>query len=126
MTPENYVTSNIPRSGRSFITKLRSSTLPIRIETGRFERLKESERICKLCKDNKIENEFHFIFECQLYNNLRGDSLNHVYTFVTDFNNLDLNDKWSTLMTDKRIISKFGFYIKECFQLRNSLLIQKN
>ena len=55
--------------------KLRLSALPIRIETGRFERprMAPNERLCPSCGvQNVIENETHFMFECPSYNNLRN------------------------------------------------------
>ena len=51
--------------------QLRSGTLPLAIEVGRFRGLPEEERLCLLCDLGVIEDEFHFIFHCPLYNDLR-------------------------------------------------------
>ncbi len=53
-----------------FLVKFCSGTAPIRIETGRFEKLPLDQRLCPFC-DNTIENELHVILKCHVYNELR-------------------------------------------------------
>ena len=57
---------------RQAAAKLRSSNHRLRIETDRYHlpKIPENLRICQLCSSNKVENEIHFLFECNLYNNL--------------------------------------------------------
>ena len=64
---ETYVTLNLPRSHRSILAQLRSGTLPIEIETGRFGGVKLEDRKCKICKEDEIESEIHFILTCKHY-----------------------------------------------------------
>ena len=45
--------------------------LPLRLETGRLVGEDECDRLCKMCSDNCVENEFHFLNNCNFYNNLR-------------------------------------------------------
>ena len=45
---------------RSLLTQLRSGTLPLEIETGRYYGITREQRICKHCHLNVIENEQHF------------------------------------------------------------------
>ncbi len=42
--------------------------LPLEIETARWQNKPVEERICKVCDSGEVENEFHFIFSCILYN----------------------------------------------------------
>ena len=60
------------RSHRSLLAQLRSGILPLRLETGRFQnirdentghfqKLKVEERVCTLCNLNCIEDEIHFV-----------------------------------------------------------------
>ncbi len=39
--------------------------LPLRVETGRFKGVKREMRYCKLCNDNKLEDEIHMLFHCE-------------------------------------------------------------
>ena len=60
---------------RKYLALTRLSNLAIRIETGRFERpkLDANLRFCPACNVNaSIEDEFHFIFQCVAYNDLRA------------------------------------------------------
>ena len=68
---ENYVAMNLSRSLRSYIAQIRCGVLPLHIETGRYCNLKVEERLCKVCDSQSVENEFHFIFDCKAYSQLR-------------------------------------------------------
>ena len=68
---ENYVKFNLTGAQRSFMAQLRFGILPIQVETGRFRNVKLEERICTLCQLNEVEEEYHFLFQCPTYVNLR-------------------------------------------------------
>ena len=69
-TPK-YITLNLSRQQRSLLAQLRSGSLPLHIETGRYTGLKADERICKFCTNNVSETEYHFLFHCNLYHDIR-------------------------------------------------------
>ena len=69
--PELYMTNKLPKYHCCLITKLALGVLPIRIETGRYEKLPLKNRICPSCKGNTIETEEHFLFRCLLYESQR-------------------------------------------------------
>ena len=53
---------------RLSLAKLRSGNRDLRIETGRHcvPKIQEHQRLCQYCSSNEIENEFHFLFTCNL------------------------------------------------------------
>ena len=68
---ESYLFHFLSRQHRLFIAQLRLGILPLRIETGRFENIKDSltgrfrklkveERKCQICNLDDIEDEKHF------------------------------------------------------------------
>ena len=57
---------------RQIITKLRCSDHQLDIERGRYRGILRTERICKLCTNNAIENEEHFLVRCPFYDRLKG------------------------------------------------------
>jgi hypothetical protein len=59
----------MPRKYRNALYKFRCGVAPIRIETGRYERLNVTDRISNICDnhDNEIEDEKHVIMKCTLY-----------------------------------------------------------
>jgi hypothetical protein len=62
---------NIPKY-RYALTRLRVASHRLQIEVGRWHRpvsVPINERKCLYCQ--KLEDEFHFLFECNLYNNIR-------------------------------------------------------
>ena len=64
---EHYVTCNLSRGHRRTLAKFRSCSLPLAIETGRYNRPKTPvfERLCKFCDTNAIEDETHFLVDCE-------------------------------------------------------------
>ena len=69
--PESYATCFLSRSQRSLCAQLRCGILPLAIEVGRFTAVLEEKRLCSLCDLQDIENEYHFMFYCPLYDDLR-------------------------------------------------------
>src|SRR5690606_26494961 len=62
------------RLARSSLARLREGTSFLRIETGRHETEKPEERLCLWC-NNAIEDEKHFLLECDLYRTIRQKTL---------------------------------------------------
>ncbi len=48
------------------------------------------ERICKVCESGEVENEFHFIFSCTLYNNIRSTFLQNIGNIIPNI--MELNE----------------------------------
>ena len=100
---ENYVSAYMLRSHRSLLAQLRSGILPLILETGRlqnirdentghFRKLKVEERVCTLCNLNCIEDEIHFVLVCPKYTQIRSpllDLLLQKYDHFVDLANLD-------------------------------------
>lgn len=56
---------------KNALCKFRISAHSLRIETGRWLHNNRTERICSVCTLNEIEDEFHFMLICPLYNDMR-------------------------------------------------------
>ncbi len=46
---------------RKCFSILRYVTAPLRIETGRYERLPVEQRVCEVCDSDNVEDEMHFL-----------------------------------------------------------------
>ena len=66
MSVASHLNCNMPKYPRSLISQLRLGVLPLRIET-------EANRLCQVCAENKIENEYHSLFECSEYTEYRPE-----------------------------------------------------
>ena len=47
----------------------------LEVERGRYFGIQRFLRLCKLCGENEVEDEMHFIFKCPVYDDLR-------YTYI--------------------------------------------
>ena len=56
---------------RRALSKLRIRSHNLLVETGKWYNIEMNQRICKQCDQYKIEDEFHLIFECPKYSELR-------------------------------------------------------
>ena len=74
---------NIDCVGWSYLAQLHLSILPLSTKTGRFRGIPKNERCCFICNDNSVEDETHFLFQCQGYNNIRSDWFKSINMDVT-------------------------------------------
>lgn len=89
---EPYLNCVMSKAHRSAYAKFRCGVAPIRLETGRYERLEERERTCFHCK-TVIENEEHVLLDCPLYNDLRLQLFEKYSEKTEHFNSLSKTDK---------------------------------
>ncbi len=76
--------------------QIRIRILPLHIETGRFKNVKVEERVCQVCNNGDVENEFHFVSICNAYKTL-GNVMYDKINGVTFYNMTDI-DKFVYLM----------------------------
>ena len=78
-----YLTTR-DREAREVMTRLRGGTNELRIETGRYaitnrdRPLELNERRCLICLNGEIEDETHFVMNCNVYDDLRAKMLDAV------------------------------------------------
>ena len=68
---EEFLAWALPQEQRVLYARLRSGTHQLRIETGRWRKEPEEERVCKVCITGSVESEAHFLLDCYVYNRLR-------------------------------------------------------
>lgn len=88
---EHYVQCVMPTPHRSAFAKFRCGVAPIRLETGRYERLSEQERTC-FCCEGTVESEEHVLLECPTYDHLRKELYRKItveYPNFSDKNNIE-------------------------------------
>ena len=132
---EPYVKQFMPRQRRSLIAQLRSGILPLRIETGRysntmdtntgrFRKLKVEERTCLLCKSNDIEDEFHFVCKCSVYDELRRKLYNDISAKDNTFSELTDDEKFIIIVSHE--LKPFGEYISAAWKVRTDMQYNSN
>ena len=121
---EGYIINIDDRFLRKYLSMLRLSCHPLKIETGRYRKIPQELRLCDFCNLNEIENEYHMIMRCKLYDNLRDN----FFSAYDNFNNerwnkaTSLKEKFSILMQPNNTNSAIHTcqFIKSCFTLRRN------
>ena len=109
---EVYVkTHRMSMKRRSSLAKFRCGVAPLRIETGRYERIAYDERNCFNCL-SIVQNEEHVLLECPLYNDIRNESLSKVDLPL--FESLSTSDKVCHLLSNSKIDS---YSAKACYDI---------
>ena len=117
---KNYLDFVTVRKFRYALTRLRVSSHRLEIEAGRWHKPNKTPvetRKCLFC--NSLEDEFHFILECPLYQDLRQEHINRYFGVRPNI------PKFIELLQseNKKIIRNLSVYIFESFKLRNEMYV---
>ena len=95
---EQYVSVN-RKKYRSASAKFRCGVAPIKIETCRYglHRVPVEQRLCKT--SHVVEDEFHVVMECTLYDDIRKDCLNHISGLIPFF----IEEQFIKVMSNPKI-----------------------
>ena len=97
---EDYL-SCVPLEKRRWLTKFRGSNSDLRIETGRWQNIPRQARVCNMCNNGNVEDEFHALVQCQAYNKEREDLYNeisHKTRGTLDLRRMVHNKDWMLLV----------------------------
>ena len=104
------------------IAKFRCGILQLHIESGRFNNTKVENRLCNICQEGQIEDEFHFLCICNAYEDERTNLYRLVNKKFQDFSSMDDETKFVFLMTKCNFnVIKF---IKQAWEKRKSSLFK--
>ena len=98
---------------RMLLCKFRLGKSKLPIERGRYNNIPREQRYCELCNSNIIGDEFHFILECTVLNELRFKFLpKHCHNYPNII-------KFPSLLNSKSIIilKKLCKYVEEGLEL---------
>jgi hypothetical protein len=90
---EPYLLTELNKSGRFVMTNLRTGTNNLKIETGRWIKQKEEDRKCMTCMSGEVEDERHFMIDCEMYSDLRDKMYQDIKFFTKGKWNMDQLDK---------------------------------
>ncbi len=113
-----HLNCNLPKFQRSLISQLRLGILPINIETGRYTGIPEGDSICEMCSQNRVENEDHFLFECDLYAPMRNDL---EASIGASFDNMNVTEQFQSVFKHSYALGKF---IEKSYSKRRGKLLR--
>ena len=116
---ESYLDIVRDKPLRQLLTKLRLSSHTLRIETARYgrNRIDRAERLCLYCDQRQLDDEFHFICQCPVMQDIRNKYIKTYFTRRPSVYKLCELFK----STNKTILTNLCKFIKEAFQRRQSL-----
>ena len=104
---------------RTAVTRLRVSSHRLEIETGKWHKPNKIPRVDRKCSEcNLLEDEYHLLFECVLYNDLRKQYFKPYFSRRSSmFKTINLMKSDNT-----KDIKNLATYVFKAFELRTSLL----
>lgn len=112
-----YLQKCIPVVYRKFITKIRLSSHNLCIETGRYHGVDRKDRYCYMCSMNVLEDEFHFILQCNCYALLRKKYIKKYYWFrPSAFKLVQL-----LCVENVKELCNLGKFLLNAFKIRNNV-----
>jgi len=127
---ESYLKSTKMFYIRRLITKFRVSNHRLEIELGRYTKPSTpvEERLCKICNENKTEDEFHCIIECTALDWARNLMLKSVDTMNINPNDLFIhimkcNSKCITEALYKFLDNRFNIPIGHMYLTRGIIYL---
>ena len=87
---EKYLSLQIENKYKVALTRFRTSSHDLFLETRRYDRTDRNLRICKSCNMSKIEDEFHFLLVCPMYRELRRKYLKAYFCHWPTFYKFDI------------------------------------
>ena len=124
VTIPSYISKPMSFIVRKYLALTRLSNLSIRIETGRYERpkLNLNQRFCPSCNDRAaLEDEFHLIFQCVSYNEMRAIWLNKL-KLPENFHLLENSEKLKIVLNKPENVKVTGQFILDAFNYRSKIV----
>ena len=121
---EHYLNLPLNRNHRSAYVKFRCGIAPLRIETGRYENVPHNERFCFNCP-GFMEDEFHVLFKCPLYQQIRQHLFSTCYTKLPLLSTFSEYDQFLSLLSNTDIIYYVAKACHDILQLRREVLYKK-
>ena len=114
--PKSYLVKPLSFAQKKLVAKTRLGILPLRLETGRYERppLAASERLCSQCDLGEVESEEHFILICPKHSYRRTILFSNIEN-LADFNEKNNMDKLKFLLNDASIVKASSQFIMDSF-----------
>jgi hypothetical protein len=121
---ENYLKCTFNRGKKAVVSQFRCGVLPLKVETGRYLNIPLHFRICELCNDNEVEDEFHFLTRCALYSLKRTILYSKAVGLYVNFLSYENDVKMLILMNDEYLTKNVVDYLYKTFMKRKTYIFQ--
>ena len=117
---ETYLLTNMPRRLIVNLARFRISNHCLQIEIGRHENMNLEDRLCKLCATiniSVIEDEYHVLFDCCAYNDIRNFYIKKYANMYNQYNFISLMKT-----KDEKCLQDLANFILSMFKIRKEML----
>ena len=123
--PEKYLFIDLPFVFKQALVRFRSSTHDLMIEKGRHIGIDPNYRVCNFCLSydlHIVETEFHFLIECEAYNDLRRNIIGNLIS-----NHKTMQDFIILISSDEpHIIYKLSKFLYLAYEKRKNFVNIRN
>ena len=113
----NYINYDIPLKFRISLSKLKCSVHNLNVEVGRHNGIAYEQQLCILHDKMEIEDEFHFVMSCPVYQQLRN-----VFLPNTVIESTTINSLYSLFNSSEQEVLRLAKYIYNAFIIRENKL----
>ena len=119
---ENYINMKLDKQMIFNFARLRISNHFLEIETGRYKKKMLEQRLCKICNDDFIEDEMHFLMKCKAYRSERSEVFEKLNGLIVPFRSYTIKEKFIFLMgtNDTEVLNILIPYIDKYIKTRQS------
>lgn len=104
-----------PSKATRSLSRFRTGSHCLRVETGRWSNTPREDRLCECCNLALVEDEHHFLFDCPFYCIIRG----HFHCLFCSLDQKTLKSFWLANKDNMLVTAK---YIHACLEARQHLL----
>ena len=66
-------------------SKLRPGSNKLEIELGTYNNVPSTQRVCKMCRLNEVDDENHFVCRCTYFEDIRQSNIQNTFTNCTRY-----------------------------------------
>ena len=107
---------------RRILTKIRLSNHTLMIEKGRQKGLGKEERICPFCAEDNLDGEYHFIFECPIFNRPWRELFSKIPSAHPNFHCLPPRDKIKIVLDREDTAEDCPIFLEKTFSVSEFLI----
>ncbi len=118
---KGIVYSHLSRRQRSLVVKFKSGILPLGLETGRFNDTPLENRLCCICEDSLLDDEYHFLLYCEGLKDIRSKHFAK-HTYLEDVEDPTDKVELCKMLLNTHNLRNTARFLEEMFDSRLKLL----
>ena len=117
---KNYINMKLDKQMIFNFARLRITNHSLEIETVKYKQKTQELRFCKMCNDDFIDYEMHFLMTCKAYRSERSGVFEKLSALIVPFHSYTIQEKFIMLMgvNETEVLTILMPYIDKCLKIR--------